>query len=531
MKSSNHTIPTELHDSLKQFILDSIRMSQVYMVFYTPVANSNLKLLTLVVAKDTDGDTLAGLYSQIKVLDALTRHDTLISVNYHTVAPHHSQLHFSFLQLHLQPCFIVYADQPKRWNSLFQNFYSNDKQKASVLFANHIKAVEHRVKEAVIMLVEPLVKQQLYQAAHAALLESFSYYIDVLKNVLLPKSVHQDFNEQEFLRFIELYYPELSKNLKRIAKIKTVSFNDQSQYLIGHSHESLIEKITKRVVELQTGCFKRLKRFYIKRLESQIPDTVRDESVLLKQLVSFLTNCYKIDAVYLLSKNRPIKPDSDNTYKFNLLLIAPALRIQQHDVLAHKVSHYFKGRVEVFCVIHTLEWLQNNGNRFQLFFKEFIIPQNLRYLRNNLTINDNVLESNSMVHVKQLQKHYWNERLLYITPWFIAFQQENLVYRSGHILLLKSMFQHLVLGLLYQKVQYVPAMYSCKYLMQLLEAFLPEVYNVCVQTDDVQQILDLLNTSMSFFPRPVGELPVHDQLVFTKALCLCEKLYNQAQCE
>ncbi|KAA5533102.1 hypothetical protein F0460_12435 [Paenimyroides baculatum] len=93
------------------------------------------------------------------------------------------------------------------------------------------------------------------------------------------------------------------------------------------------------------------------------------------------------------------------------------------------------------------------------------------------------------------------------------------------------MFQHLVLGLLYQKVQYVPAMYSCKYLMQLLEAFLPEVYNVCVQTDDVQQILDLLNTSMSFFPRPVGELPVHDQLVFTKALCLCEKLYNQAQCE
>src|SRR5690606_36040151 len=126
---------------------------------------------------------------------------------------------------------------------------------------------------------------------------------------------------------------------KRIAKIKTVSFNDQSEYLIRHSHESLVEKITKRVVELQTGCFKSLNKFYMKRLESQVPDTVREESALLKKLVSFLNNCYKIDAVYLLSTNRSIKPDSDNTYKFNLLLIAPALRIQQHDVLAHKVSH------------------------------------------------------------------------------------------------------------------------------------------------------------------------------------------------
>ncbi|MEG1026736.1 MAG: hypothetical protein RSF34_19845, partial [Flavobacterium sp.] len=367
-----------------------------------------------------------------------------------------------------------------------------------------------------------------YQAAHVALLETFSYYIDVLKNILLPKSVHQDFNEAELTRFVELYYPILSKNLKRIAKIKTVSFNDQSQYLIGHSHKSLIEKITRRVVELQAGCVNRLNRFYTKRLESQVPDTVREETLLLKQLVSFLTNCYKIDAVYLLSTNSIIKADSNNVYKFNLLLIAPELRIQQHDVITHKVLHHFKGRVEVFCLIHTLEWLQNNGNRFQLFLKEFVIPQNLRYLTNNLTINENVLQTNSTLDINQLQKQYWNERLTYVTPWFIAFQQQNLVYQSGHILLLKSMFQHLVLGLLYQKVQYVPAMYSCRYLMQLLEAFLPEVYDVCVQTDDVKQILDLLNTSMSFYPRSDGGLPTHNQLDFTKALCLCEKLYNHA---
>lgn len=529
MKSLNHTIPTEVHDSLKQFILDAIRMSQVYMVFYTPIVNSSLKLLTLVVAKDTDGDTLAGLHSQIKVLDALTRHETLISVNYHTVAPHHSQFHFSFLQLHLQPCFIIYADDPKRWNSLFQNFYSNDKQKASVLFTNHVKAVEQRVKEAVAMLVEPLVKQQLYQAAHVALLETFSYYIDVLKNVMLPKSVHQDFNEQEFNQFLELYYPEFSKTLNRISKIKAVSFNDQSQYVIGHSHESLIEKITTRVVELQTNCFKRLNKFYAKRLELQVADTVREETLLLKQLVSFLTNCYKIDAVYLLSTNSIIKPDSNTSYKFNLLLIAPVLRIQQHDVLSHKVLHHFKGKVEVFCLIHTLEWLQTKGDRFQLFFEHFIVPQNLLYLRKNLTFNANLLKGNSMPDIKQLQMQYWNERLTYVTPWFTAFQQKNLVYLSGHILLLKSMFQHLVLGLLYQKVQYVPAMYSCRYLMQLFEAFLPEIYKECIQPEDLKEILEVLNTPMSFFPRCDCELPVHDQLSFAKALCVCEKLYSHGE--
>lgn len=483
----------------------------------------------MVVAKNINADTLAGLHSHIQVLDALTRHDTLISVNYHTVAPHHSQFHLSFLQLHLQPCFIIYANDPKRWNSLFQNFYSNDKQTASVLFANHVKAVEQRVKEAVALLVEPLVKQQLYQAAQAALLETFSYYIDLLKNVLLPKSVHQDLNEQEFNQFVALYYPELSKTLKRIAKIKTVSFNDQSEYIIGHSHESLIEKITTRVVELQTNSFKRLNKFYAKRLENQVPDTVREETVLLKQLVSFLTNCYKIDAVYLLSTNNTIKPDSTTTYKFNLLLITPALRIQQHDVLSHKVLHHFKGKVEVFCLIHTLEWLQTNGNRFQLFFEHFIVPQNLLYLRKNLTFNANLLERNGMPDIKKLQKQYWNERLTYVTPWFIAFQQKSLVYLSGHILLLKNMFQHLVLGLLYQKVQYVPDMYSCRYLMQLFEAFLPQIYKECVQPESVKEILEVLNTPMSFFPRCDGELPVHDQLAFAKALCVCEKLYNYGE--
>ena len=529
MKSSNHTIPAELPDSLKQFILDAIRMSQVYMVFYTPVANSRLKLLTFVVAKDTDADTLAGLHSHIQELDALKRHDTLISVNYHTVAPHHSQFHFSFLQLHLQPCFIIYADDPKRWNSLFQNFYSEDKKKASVLFANHIKAVEQRVKEAVALLVEPLVKQQLYQAAHVALLETFSYYIDVLKNVLLPKSVHHDFNEHEFNQFMALYYPEFSKTLNRIAKLKTVSFTDQSEYIIGHSHESLIEKITTRVVELQTNSFKRLNKFYVKRLATQVPDTLREETVLLKQLVSFVTNCYKIDAVYLLSTSRTIQPDSTTTYKFNLLLIAPTLRIQQHDVLSHKVLHHFKGKVEVFCLIHTLECLQTNGDRFQLFFKQFIVLQNLLYLRKNLTFNENLLKGNSMPDIKKLQMQYWNERLTYVTPWFIAFQQKNLVYQSGHILLLKSMFQHLVLGLLYQKVQYVPAMYSCRYLMQLFEAFLPQIYKECVQPESVKEILEVLNTPVCFFPRCDGELPVHDQLAFAKALCVCEKLYSHGE--
>src|SRR5690606_12715377 len=202
-------------------------------------------------------------------------------------------------------------------------------------------------------------------------------------------------------------YPEFSKTFNRISKLKAVSFNDQSQYVIGHSHKSLVEKVTTRVLELQTNCFKRLNKFYVQRLESQIPDTVRVKTLLLKQLVSFLTNCYKIDAVYLLSSNSSCEPDSNTVFKFNLLLITPALQVQQHDVLSHKVLHHFKGKVEVFCLIHTLEWLQTKGDRFQLFFKEFIVPQNLLFLRKNLTFNKNVLESESMLDIKKLQNQYW----------------------------------------------------------------------------------------------------------------------------
>src|SRR5690606_8706724 len=175
------------------------------------------------------------------------------------------------------------------------------------------------------------------------------------------------------------------------------------------------------------------------------------------------------------------------------------------------------------------DWLQTKGDRFQLFFKQFIVLQNLLYLRKNLTFNENLLKGNSMPDIKKLQMQYWNERLTYVTPWFIAFQQKNLVYQSGHILLLKSMFQHLVLGILYQKVQYVPTMYSCRYLMQLFEAFLPEIYKKCIQPVDLKEILEVLNTPVSFLPRCDGELPVHDQLAFAKVLCVCEKLYNYGE--
>lgn len=125
----------------------------------------------MVVAKDTHGDVLSCLNSQINLLDALAQHDTLISVNYHTVAPYFSQFHFSFLQLYLQPCFVVFADNPKRWNSLFQNFYGTNKQKTKQFFVSHSTTVVQKADHAVKSFVKPLINRQMYQAANVALNE------------------------------------------------------------------------------------------------------------------------------------------------------------------------------------------------------------------------------------------------------------------------------------------------------------------------------------------------------------------------
>ena len=65
--------------------------------------------------------------------------------------------------------------------------------------------------------------------------------------------------------------------------------------------------------------------------------------------------------------------------------------------------------------------------------------------------------------------------------------------------------------------------------MQLFEAFLPQIYKECVQPESVKEILEVLNTPMSFFPRCDGELPVHDQLAFAKAVCVGEKLYSHGE--
>src|SRR5690606_15444712 len=143
------------------------------------------------------------------------------------------------------------------------------------------------------------------------------------------------------------------------------------------------------------------------------------------------------------------------------------------------------------------ERFQKNENKYQLFFNKFMVRQDVWYLKHNSVIHKKPVQITS---AKKLQEKHWIERLAYITPWFTAFQKQNLVYQSGHILLLKNIVQQLILELLYQKLQYIPAMYSCRYLMQLFQALLPEIYNKCMDSIEVQTILHLLSKPIDFLP-------------------------------
>ena len=526
MKNLNESnLPKDLALPVQNFITNAVCSVELMLVFYTAVVNSKLKILTLVVDKQNYDTFVCELQPQVDALNALEKYDTLITINYHKVSSNDSHFHFSYLQLHLQPCFVIYSNHLKRWNSLFQNFYCTDKQKAILHFRNCSKEVENKVNEAISIFVAPLVKQQLYEAAHLALLEVFAYYYDLLKNMLLPNSIHHKYNEQEFTVFIDAYYPEFSKIVYKISKMKESLFIDQSQYILGETPKSIFDKTMKSALEILTHAFKQSNIFYTKRIDAQLPDCL-NEKTLLKNLVAFLNSAYKIDAIYLLSAEKINDSTSNNTYKFNLLLIAPTLRIQQHDALVQKVSNHFKGKVEVFCLIHMLEWLQKNENNYQLFFNKFILLHNVLYLKNNLVINKRLVETTNSKH---LQEKYWTERLAYISPWFTAFQKQDLVYQSGHILLLKNILQQLILGLLYQKVQYIPTMYSCRYLMQLFQALLPEIYNKCMDSIEVQTILHLLSTPIDFLPKTDKISRDIDQLSCTKTLGLCQNLFNEIQ--
>lgn len=518
-------LPEDLALVVQNFIYNAVRSVEPMLVFYTPVVNSKLKHITFVVDKQYYEPTVCSLQHQIDALNALELYDILITINYHKVSSNDSQFHFSYLQLHLRPCFVIYSNHLKRWNSLFQNFYCTDKQKAISHFKNYSKEVESKVNEAISIFVAPLVKQQLYEAAHLALLEVFAYYYDLLKNTLLPKPLHHKYNEQEFTLFIDAYYPEFSKIVYKISKIKEGSFIDQSQYILVKTPKSIFDKTMNSALEVLTHAFKQSNIFYAKRIDAQLSDGLNTE-ILLKQLIAFLVNGYKVDAIYLLRTEKRSESNSKDTCKFNLLIISPNLRIQQHDALVQKVYNHFKGRVEVFCLIHALEWFQKNEETFQLFYNKFMVLQNVLYLKNNLVINKKRVET---TNVKKFQEKYWIERLAYISPWFTAFQYQNLVYQSGHILLFKNILQQLILGLLYQKVQYIPTMYSCRYLMQLFQALLPEIYNKCIDSNDLETILHLLSTPIDFLPNIDPKEQNIDQLACAKTLSLCQNLFNEIQ--
>ncbi|QTV05362.1 hypothetical protein [Faecalibacter bovis] len=520
-------LPKDLAMPVQNFITHAVCSLELMLVFYTVVVHSKLKILTIVVDKQNYDALVCELQPQIDALNALEKYDILITINYHTVSSNDSHFHFSYLQLHLQPYYVIYSNHIKRWNSLFQNYYCTDKQKSKLHFRNYIKEVDNKVHEAISVFVDPLVKQQHYQSAHLALLEVFSYYYDLLKNMLLPNSLHHRYNEEEFILFIDAYYPMFSKIVYKITKMKEVLFIDQSHYTLGETPKSIFDKTMKSALDLLTHGFKRTNIFYSKRIDAQLPDRL-NEKTLLKNLVTFLISKYKIDAIYLLSTEKINDSNGTHTYKFNLLIIAPTLRIQQHDALVQEVSNHFKKEVEVFCLIHTLEWLQKNEETLQLFLNKYILHQNVLYMKNNLVINKKLYKANN---TKQLQEKYWTQRLTYISPWFTAFQKQDLVYQSGHILLLKNILQQLILGLLYQKLQYIPAIYSSRYLIKLFQALLPEIYFKYIDSIEVQTILHLLSTPIDFLPKNNILLRDIDQLSCAKTLGLCEKLFNEIQLE
>lgn len=523
MKSQHqYIIPAEIPDSLNSFISECTLLPQVYLIFYTPVTNSKLKMLTLVVAKDTNGDTLAGLHSHINMLDALAQHDTFISVNYHTVAPYFSHFHFSFLRLYLQPCFVLYTDSTKRWNGLFQNFYSTDKNKSKQFFVNHSATVIQKADNAVESFVKPLMNRQMYQAANVALHEVFTYYLDLLMNVLLPKSVHQDFTAEAFHRFIKQYHPQFAKILNSISKIKAVVFQEHTEYVIGESQQHDFQKRINKVQHCLKNGVTELNAFYQNYLDQVISEPLQEETLITQQVISFLTGHYKLDALYVLGKT---KNNNNNLYSFNLLLLSDKLNIQQHDAVVRNVSSHFKGRVQLCCLIHSMHWFQKHQQLLQGFIVKYMVPENRVYLKNSLVCNDTL---QLFENTTQLQT-YWEQRLNYIEPLFVAFQQRDLVYRHGHILLLKNIFQHLVLALLYQRIHYVPSMYSCRYLMHLFQSFVPDVCQKCIASEDITEVLNMLLRPVEFFPQPeTAPLPCTQQ-VFVKALCLCEKLYSEIQ--
>lgn len=521
VSQDQYIIRTEITDALNSFISECKRLPQVYLIFYTPVTNSKLKLLTLVVAKDTNGETLAVLHSHINMLDALAQHDTFISINYHTVAPCFSHFHFSFLQLYLQPNFVLYADNTKRWNGLFQNFYGTDKNKTKQFFVNYSATVIQKANDAVESFVKPLMNRQMYQAANVALHEVFTYYLELLMNVLLPKSVHQNFTAEAFQRFIKQYYPQFAKTLNSISKIKAEPFQDPAEYVIGESQQHGFQKKINKVLHCLNNGVTELNAFYHNYLDQVISEP-QEETLITQQLVAFLTGHYKLDAVYVLGKT---KNNNSNRYSFNLLLLSDKLNIQQHDAVARNIANHFKGRVQVCCLIHSTHWLQKHQQLLHGFIIKYMVPENRVYLKNSLVCNDTL---HLFENTTQLQT-YWEQRVNYVEPLYAAFQQRDLVYRHGHILLLKNIFQHLVLALLYHRVHYVPSMYSCRYLMHLFQSFVPDVCQKCIASEDIPEVLNMLLTPVEFFPQPeTAPLPCTQQ-VFAKALCLCEKLYSEIQ--
>lgn len=249
-------------------------------------------------------------------------------------------------------------------------------------------------------------------------------------NVLLPKSVHQNFTASQFQLFIEKYYPQFAKILNNILKIKAVPFQDHTEYVIGESQQHTFQKTLNRVVRAMNSGVAELNAFHHNYLDQVISEPQEDK-LITQQLVSFLTGHYKLDAVYVLGKT---KNNNNNRYSFNLLLLSDKLNIQQHDAVVRNVSSHFKGRVQLCCLIHSNHWLQKHQKQLQGFIVKYMVPENRVYLKNSLVCNDTL---QLFENTTQLQT-YWQQRLNYIEPLFVAFQQRDLVYRHGHICFLKT---------------------------------------------------------------------------------------------
>lgn len=466
------------------------------------------------------------LQREIWINNSLIQQQVMITIHQYPTHGQPVDLPFSAIQFNCHLRHLIYAGTEKSWNSLFQNLYSDKQAKNQKLFQQWVTPLITQCAVYEEQFIKNSFPNAPVEVVAAGIKTIYATLFSAFRNFFLTKPQHPHFEGVQILAFMEDNIPTLGQPLRQISIAAIAEFLNQTPLYL--TPDSLAEQLT-YIAGLKNILQHHLSNLFHRQLAqtlswNQYAAVYEQPKPITKKLVpdlpsrvsQIINEHFKTDYIYLHRLN-----DTPIRTRILLIIVGDQMKISQLQRIEHLLNPHFPEH-QFTILLHKTEWLKKHYALFYGFVDRYLQRDNLICQRRAVLQFPKKVEQERDLLVKE----YWSERKKIIDVHWTNIGFGSHAFYESQIIYLRTIFQQLFLGTLYQYAHYIPNTLNLHYLWDLISFFAPEVPTRLVMNRPMKEMIAYVNEPDQNFPGAVREPAETSTLLFQEAVACCSQLYQ-----